>query len=487
VLLYANGDTHEGWMMLRGLFSWLLLTMLVFAAGIGATSAEPRTALVIGNSRYAFSPLPNPENDASDMAAALRKAGFNVMLVIDADRKAMTEAVRTFGDALKMTKGMGLFFFAGHGLQIGGENYLVPVGDNFGGEDDIKSRSLKAADVVDAMAASGSYLNVVILDACRDNALGKTPTRGLSRIDSNARLFVSYSTSPGFVAQDGAGRNSPYTKYLTEAITLPDLSLEQTFKHTLKGVYKETQGEQTPWISSSFFGDFIFQATRPRATPDTEKDPTRTGATPAGLQRQAMQPPQPEQIGEPASLTGIYRADGRNPDGSPYKGMVSITQNGDRFAFKWWVGRQTFEGTGQLAGRMVVINWGDKTPVVYTFGTRGSLDGEWADGSATERLTLHARASEAPVMLKEGTYSAVGYHNGGKYQGPVIITRKGDRYLVEWKIGKDSYKGEGTLDGNLLTVNWGSLTPIVYAVAADGSLKGLWNAGNAEETLTPQQ
>src|SRR5688572_14916824 len=98
-------------MMLRGLFSWLLLTMLVFAAGIGATSAEPRTALVIGNSRYAFSPLPNPENDASDMAAALRKAGFNVMLVIDADRKAMTEAVRTFGDALKMTKGMGLFFF----------------------------------------------------------------------------------------------------------------------------------------------------------------------------------------------------------------------------------------------------------------------------------------------------------------------------------------------------------------------------------------
>lgn len=474
-------------MMLRGLFSWLLLGFLVFAAGIGATSAEPRTALVIGNSRYASSPLPNPENDAADVAAALQTAGFQVMLVIDADRREMSDAIRTFGAALNGQKGTGLFYFAGHGVQIGGENYLVPVGDGFADEGALKDRALKASDVVDAMAAAGSNLNIVILDACRDNAFGKSGTRGLSRIDSNARLFVSYSTSPGAVALDGTGRNSPYTKYLTEAIALPDLTLEQAFKHTLKGVYKETRGEQTPWIASSFFGDFIFHATRQRAAPEADKGPVETSATPAGLQRQAMQTPQAEQSEAPATLTGVYKVDGRNPNGSPYRGMVSVTQTGDRFAFKWWIGTQSFDGTGQLAGRMVVINWGDKTPVVYTFGTRGNLDGEWADGSATERLTLHGRAAESPVTLKEGVYRAVGYHDGGKYEGVVAISRQGERYQLDWKVGEQAYHGEGTLDGNLLSVDWGSATPIVYALAADGSLTGLWNAGTGEETLTPER
>lgn len=473
--------------MLRALFSWLLLACLLASAGISAAAAEPRTALVIGNSRYAFSPLPNPENDAADVAAALQAAGFHVMLVIDADRREMTDAIGAFGEALKEQKGTGLFFFAGHGVQIGGENYLIPVGNGFADEAALKDGALKASDVVDAMAEAGGNLNIVILDACRDNAFGKSGTRGLSRIDSNAKLFVSYSTSPGAVALDGTGRNSPYAKYLTEAITLPDLTLEQAFKHTLKGVYKETSGEQTPWISSSFFGDFIFHATRPGKTPQADKGPVDTTAAASALPRQAMQSPPAEPIDTPATLTGIYRVDGRNPNGSPYRGMVSVTQTGDQFAFKWWIGRQTFDGVGQLAGRMVVINWGDKTPVVYTFGTRGNLDGEWADGSATERLTLHGRASESPAVLKEGAYRAVGYHDGGKYEGAVAISRQGERYRLDWKVGKEAYHGEGALEGNLLSVDWGSPTPVVYALAADGSLRGLWNAGAGEETLTPER
>ena len=209
----------------RALFFWLSLAACALALNPNA-SAEPRTALVIGNSRYAFSPLPNPANDATDVAAALRKAGFEVILNIDADRPAMTQAIRAFGEALKANRGMGLFFFAGHGVQISGENYLVPVGDTFANESDLKDRAIRAADVVDAMAGADNALNIVILDACRDNGMGSTSTRGLSRIDSNARLFVSYSTSPGAVAQDGAGRNSPYTKHLTEAICIPDLTLE---------------------------------------------------------------------------------------------------------------------------------------------------------------------------------------------------------------------------------------------------------------------
>jgi hypothetical protein len=475
-------------MTFRALFFWLLLAPFALAMALDASAAEPRTALVIGNSRYAFSPLPNPANDAADIAAALRNAGFNVILKIDADRRAMTEAIGAFGETLKSSRAMGLFFFAGHGVQISGENYLVPVGDGFASERDLTDRAIKAADVVDAMAAANNDLNIVILDACRDNGLGSTSTRGLSRIDSNARLFVSYSTSPGAVAQDGEGRNSPYTKHLTQAIGIPDLTLEQTFKATLKGVYQETRGQQTPWISSSFFGDFIFRATQQTAVLDVERAQPAPSTEGSGPQRNALHIPRPAKTSMPATLTGIYRVEGNNPGGGRYRGMASVTQTGDQFTFKWWIGTQTFEGTGQLAGRMLVINWGDKTPVVYTLGARDVLDGEWADGTATERLTLFGGASQDPVTLKEGAYRAAGRNaNGAPYKGVVRIARQGETYQLDWKIGKDEYQGTGTLDGNLFSVDWGSATPVVYALAADGSLKGLWAAGTGEETLTPER
>ena len=144
----------------------------------------------------------------------------------------------------------------------------------------------------------------------------------------------------------------------------------------------------------------------------------------------------------PSTLTGIYRVEGNNPGGGRYRGMVAVVQTGDQFSFKWWIGTQTFEGTGQLAGRMLVINWGDKTPVVYTLGARDVLEGEWADGTATERLTLFGSASGNPVTLAEGSYRAAGRGaNGAPYQGVVRIAREGDLYRLDWKIGKDEDKG----------------------------------------------
>jgi hypothetical protein len=470
-------------MLLRRLLFWVLSAFIAIAMIMAPATAEPRTALVIGNSAYPFSPLLNPANDAADVAEALRGTGFDVTLKLDTDRAAMLDAIRGFGERLKASKGMGLFFFAGHGVQINGENYLVPVAAGFEGEADLMSRAVKATEVVDAMAAAGNHLNIVVLDACRDNGLGRSSTRGLSRIDTNARLFISYSTSPGSVAQDGTGRNSPYTKHLVDAIRLPDLALEQTFKNTLKGVYQETRGKQTPWISSSFFGDFIFHQTQNQA-------PGKDGAVAAlpGGQGEEVRNASLRQTEAASTLAGIYRVDGRNPGGRRYQGMVAVTQTGDQFAFKWWIGTQLLEGTGQLAGRMLVINWGDKTPVVYTFGPLQSLDGEWADGSATERLVLHARAAGNPVALKGGAYAVVGHDKTGrKYQGAVTITPEGDRYRLDWKIGTNAYTGEGTLNGNLLTVNWGSVTPVVYALAADGSLNGLWDTGFGDETLTPER
>ncbi len=475
-------------MTFRNVFSCILLILLSLATAQGASAAEARTALVIGNSGYASSMLPNPKNDATDVAAALRNAGFDVLLKVDADRRGMMDAIAAFGEKLRKNNGVGLFFFAGHGVQISGENYLVPVGDRFASEIDLKDRAIKATDVVDAMAGAGNDLNIVILDACRDNGMGDSGTRGLSRIDSNARLFVSFSTSPGAVAQDGAGRNSPYAKHLKEAIGIPDLALEQTFKKTLKGVYQETRGQQTPWISSSFFGDFIFRATQPTASLGTDPALPKGSAAPSGGERNALHIPQTTQALTPPALTGIYRVEGRNPDGGRYRGMVAIVQTGDQFTFKWWIGSQIFEGSGHLAGRMLVINWGDTTPVVYTFGGRDSLEGEWADGTATERLELYGGAPNTPRTLTQGPYRATGRNaKGGNYQGVVRIGKQGGRYRLDWKIGNEQYSGQGTLDGNLLSVDWGSSTPVVYALAADGSLRGLWDAGAGEETLTPEQ
>jgi hypothetical protein len=137
---------------------------------------------------------------------------------------------------------------------------------------------------------------------------------------------------------------------------------------------------------------------------------------------------------------------------------------------------------------MLVVNWGDKNPVIYNFREGGVLDGEWADGNATETLTLHALTAIQPPRPLEGSYHAAGRNpKGAPYSGDVLIRRLDPtHYLVDWTIGNDRLKGEGLFDGNLLTVNWGAETPVVYAQMQDGSLRGLWDAGTGEETLTPK-
>jgi hypothetical protein len=137
---------------------------------------------------------------------------------------------------------------------------------------------------------------------------------------------------------------------------------------------------------------------------------------------------------------------------------------------------------------MLVINWGDKTPVIYSFGDDGALDGEWADGSASETLTPVGAASADDVSPPEGEYRVEGRKADGKdYEGTVIIAKAGGGYRLKWKVDGSEYEGDGMLADNLLTVDWGGTTPIVYALADDGSLTGLWESGHGEETLTPEQ
>ena len=450
-----------------------LALIVVPSGGQAQETAEPRTALVIGNSAYPFATLANPANDATDIGQVLRGAGFDVTLKTDTDEQSMQEAVRSFGATLKSKGGVGLFYFAGHGMQVGGENYMVPIMAE-ATDDALKAHAVAATGIVDAMASARNGLNIVILDACRDNPLSQGGTRGLSRIDSNASLFVSYSTSPGSVALDGDGRNSPYTKNLIAAIGERDLSIEETFKRTLKGVYQETRGQQTPWISSSFFGDFVFRATHPAML-------SRTAASPQEFQLASLS-------GALPNLTGVYRVEGANPNGTRYHGMLTLTPFGKDFLFKWWIGKQTFTGSGQFAGRMLVVNWGQSSPVVYTINRNDTLTGEWADGTATERLALVARAADGPVRPPAGRYRVRGRNpDGDNYSGTVTIANQSGQYVLDWKVASSSYRGSGTLASNVLTVDWGDSSPVVYALNADGTLTGLWQSGAGEETLTPDR
>jgi Caspase domain len=446
-----------------------LLSAAIFSATFTARAEQPRTALVVGNSSYASAPLANPVNDAADVAKSLGGAGFAVNLVLNADKAKMLAAIKQFGATLAEHKGgVGFFYYAGHGVQIAGENYLVPVDANLGSERAFKASTVAASGLTDAMAAAKDTLNILVLDACRNNPLDASRYRGLSRIDTSDRLFVSFSTKPGAVALDGDGRNSPYAKHLALAIGTPRLDLERAFKQTLKGVYQETHGEQTPWISSSYFGEFVFK--------------------PANGDASSYGGPQ-AQDKTLANLGGVYRADGVNPNGSRYIGITAVTGSGSQTQFKWWIGKDIFKGTGEFAGKMIVVNWGQSQPVIYTMGKHGFLDGEWADGKATERLELFAAPSSATATLKEGRYAVTGRNPAGNsYRGTVSIARQASGgYSFDWKVGSSAYHGNGKLEDGIVTVDWGSNTPVVYALVGDGELRGLWSGGAGEETASLEE
>lgn len=228
--------------------------------------AETRTALVIGNGGYqGISALKNPPNDARAIAAALQTTGFTVDLKIDASQEEMETAIRDFGNALH-SGGVGMFYFAGHGLQVKGSNYLIPIGagPQIKSETDVRYKAVDMGLVLDSMDAARNGLNIIVLDACRNNPFARsfrsiTPG-GLSKVQGPKGTLIAFATEPGDVALDGEGENSPYTKHLVRSIETPGLALEQTFKQVLQGVDKETSGQQTPWISSSFVGDFYFAA-----------------------------------------------------------------------------------------------------------------------------------------------------------------------------------------------------------------------------------
>jgi uncharacterized caspase-like protein len=222
--------------------------------------ASRRTALVIGNANYATMPLRNPVNDAADMAASLHQLGFDVTSLYDATRQQMQDAIHRFSQQLHQG-GTGLLYYAGHGVQSYGQNYLIPVDIRLQKETDMKFEAVNVGWVLARMGAARNELNIVILDACRNNPFpraGRSIQRGLAMVQAARGTLIAYATAPDDVALDGDGRNGIYTKHLLRYITEPKLAVEQMFKRVRIGVQEETQGKQIPWESSSLLGDFYF-------------------------------------------------------------------------------------------------------------------------------------------------------------------------------------------------------------------------------------
>ena len=252
-----------------------------------------RVALIIGNSDYrgSISKLANPANDARDIAAAMKKVGFDVDVHLDATRDEMNRAILNFKKRLHESD-VGLFYYAGHAIQVNGRNFMIPVEANLDITDMradtladyVSLETVEIDDVLGRMAAAEPDLNIVILDACRDNPFAgrsRGLSRGLAQTLAPRGTFVAYATAPGQVAEDGSGNNSPYTSALVEAVNTPGLKLEDVFKQVRRDVALKTDGRQTPWENSSIFGDFYFTPPKPKEPPVTATLPTPQPAAPA--------------------------------------------------------------------------------------------------------------------------------------------------------------------------------------------------------------
>jgi len=232
-----------------------------------ATITEPRIALVIGNANYTDEmKLANPANDAELIGATLKKLGFDVTILTDSGQKAMQRAIVDFGERLSKAgpDATGLFYYAGHGLQVEGVNYLVPTDAEIEKEADVEIDAVAADLVLKQMAFAGSRVNIVILDSCRNNPLARdfrsvAAASGFAEIHAKPKgTFISYSTAPGEVAIDGNDGHSPFALTLSEAMQEPGIDLPEVFQHVREKVLEMTDQKQTPWDSSSLVKSFYF-------------------------------------------------------------------------------------------------------------------------------------------------------------------------------------------------------------------------------------
>ncbi len=247
-----------------GKFSCVLCAAFFLAGSLGTPArALDRIALVIGNSDYRHTTvLKNPVSDAELMARTLQQLGFEVILEINSGQNAMKRAMRAYLERLDQSgrNTVGLFYYAGHGVQVDGENFLVPVDARIERGGDVAIEAVSATGLLAGMRQARNRLNIIILDACRNNpfrGFSRSAARGLARLDAPKGSYIVFATAPGDVAADGDGRNSPFTSAMARHLSVPGLNFEQVVKRVGREVSQTTEDRQRPWLSSSVYEDFF--------------------------------------------------------------------------------------------------------------------------------------------------------------------------------------------------------------------------------------
>lgn len=265
-------------------------------------AAGDHVALIIGNSAYPDVPLTNPVNDAVDVGRAFESIGFQVQVVVDADKAQMLQAIGSFGDRLTRAKA-AVFYYAGHGVQASGTNWLLPVarqvGDMINREDEVRLRAVDANEALVAMERAKVPVAMIVLDACRNNPFkgaGRSGVKGLAQLDAPPGSMMVYATAPGQIAADGTGRNSPFSQAFLAQLSVPGQDVDTMLRNVKRSVRESTGGAQVPWSASSMTDSFTFV---PVITPDEQAALKR--AELASLQGQA------DAI---AKATGHLHADG---------------------------------------------------------------------------------------------------------------------------------------------------------------------------------
>jgi hypothetical protein len=371
-------------MFRHALLKFIVPTALLL--GTQSAFAESRLALVIGQSAYRSVPaLPNPANDARAVTQMLTDSGFEVSTAADLSQGQMREAVSDFAGkvAAKGADTVALVFYAGHGLQIDGEYFLVPIDIDPKREADIPIQAVRLNDILNTLTSVPSKMRILMLDACRNNPFPdlKTAGSGLAIVDAKVGVpgtFLSFSTSPGAVAEDGSGSNSPYTNALLAAGKEQNIPIEQTFKRVRLAVNKVTEGRQTPWDSSSLTEDFRFSGT------------SVAGPKPAEAPKKSVAEWTRDLKGKPVEAANeLIVADGTDEAYEAFAGLFPQTALG-RLARDWLVRHR----------RMVA--WNDAVLINTASGYRSFLEKfPDSDLSATARkleLRLRNRPEFTPAV-----------------------------------------------------------------------------------------
>lgn len=279
----ANGEDREGRrrVLKAGLGAASLFLPVPYALVWAQTEGTlkllrlPKLALVIGNAKYEdVRPLTNSVNDARAIAESLKAAGFEVTTGIDLKREEMLARVRSHAALLEKRQCVGLFYFAGHGAQLAWRNYLLPVDTVINRVEDIPRQCVDLEVLIDGVRRASNPMNVIILDACRDNPFGRdfrVSEKGLSQMDAPNSTLLAYATSPGNYASDGEGVNGLYTENLLRELKVPEAKIEDVFKRVRLHVRRQSKGQQIPWESTSLEEDFYFVPPRTLAAQAQEE------------------------------------------------------------------------------------------------------------------------------------------------------------------------------------------------------------------------